>query len=240
MYAWGLEAVQDRFGALKSGRDVFSAREKISKRDGNDAIKVKTYGAQFGPNVPSDVQKINKIWKAGVEIWADWQERLPLSFASAEKSIASTGIPIYNNGVLSQLLLHGDMVRLGIVVSPTVGEMATIIVKGDSGAMRGLEILGWKRQVTAVEEGLEILHRTLNSLLSPDVKALFYGGEVGLFDIEHVLCKVARKQGNMRTKSPDWPNPMMTKGSMARRKRCIHEVDHELLIDGLRKRQNVS
>ena len=89
-------------------------------------------------------------------------------------------IPIYNNGALSRLLLYGDMVRLGIVVSPTVGEMATVIVKGDSGAMRGLEILGWKRQVTAVEEGLEILHRTLNTLLSPAVKALFHGGEVGL------------------------------------------------------------
>ena len=43
VYVWGLEAVQGRFGALKSGRDVFAAREKISKRDGTDAIKVKTY-----------------------------------------------------------------------------------------------------------------------------------------------------------------------------------------------------
>jgi hypothetical protein len=240
VYAWGLEAVQDRFGALKSGRDVFSARENISKRDGNDAIKVKTYGAQFGLNVPSDVQKINKIWNAGLEIWADWQERLPVSFASAQESIASTGIPIYNNGTLSQLLLYGDMARLGIVVSPTVGEMATVIVKGDRGAMRGLEILGWKGQVIAVEEGLEMLHRTLNTLLSPAVKALFHGGEVGLFDIEHALCKVARKQGNMRTKSPDWPNPMTKKERVTQRKRGIEEVEHELQIDGLRKRQKVS
>jgi hypothetical protein len=45
----------------------FPAREKISKRDGNDAIKVKTYGAQFGPNVPSDIRKINKSWKAGLK-----------------------------------------------------------------------------------------------------------------------------------------------------------------------------
>ena len=30
------------------------------------------------------------------------------------------------------------------------------------------------------------------------------------------------------------------KGRMAQRKRRIHDVDHELLIDGLRKRQKVS
>jgi hypothetical protein len=39
------------------------------------------------------------------------------------------------------LLLYSDMVRLAIVRSPIVEEMATIIVKEDSGAMRGLEIL---------------------------------------------------------------------------------------------------
>ena len=93
--------------------------------------------------------------------------------------------------------------------------------------------------MTAVEEGLEMLHRTLNTLLSPAAKALFHGREVGLFDIEHVLCKVARKQGNMQTKSPDWLNPMTKKGRMAQRKRHIHEVDHELLLDGLWKRQKV-
>jgi hypothetical protein len=36
-----------------------------------------------------------KIWKAGLEIWADWQERLPVSFVSAEESITSTCIPGY-------------------------------------------------------------------------------------------------------------------------------------------------
>ena len=126
------------------------------------------------------------------------------------------------------------------MVSPNVGEMPTIIVKGESGAMGGLEILGWKRQVTAVEEGLEMLYRTLNTLLSPAAEALFHDGQVGVFDIEHALCKVGRKQGNMRTKSPEWANPMMKKGRMAQRKRRIHDVDHELLIDGLWKRQKVS
>ena len=44
VYAWGLEVVQDMFGNLKSGRDVFLVRQKISKAHGN-VIKVKTYGA---------------------------------------------------------------------------------------------------------------------------------------------------------------------------------------------------
>ena len=39
VYAWGLEAVQDWVGALESGRDVLSARQRISKLDGHDAIK---------------------------------------------------------------------------------------------------------------------------------------------------------------------------------------------------------
>src|SRR5271154_4724669 len=114
-------------------------------RDGNDAIKVKTYGGQFRPNVPSDLKDINKIWRRAVEIWAHWQEHIPVSFASAEESITSAGTPLYKTGTLSQLLLYGDMVRLGIVMPPTVEEMATLIVKADSDAMRGLEILGWKR-----------------------------------------------------------------------------------------------
>jgi hypothetical protein len=133
-------------------------------------------------------------------------------FVSAEESIASTGISIYNNGSLSQLLLYGDIGRLGIMMSPNVGEMATVIVKGDSGAMGGLEILGWKPRVIEMEEGLEMLHRTLNTLLSPAAKALFHGRQVGVFDIEHALWKVARKQGNMRTKSSDWLNLITKKG----------------------------
>jgi len=229
-----LEAVQEQFGALKSGRDVFSARQKISKRDGNDAIKVKTYGGQFGPNVPSDLKDINHIWRGGLEIWADWQERVPVSFARAEESIAFTGIPIYKTGTVSRLLLYGDMVRLGIVVSPTVKDMATLIMKADSGAMRGLEILGWKREMTSVEEALEMLHRTLNTHLSRAAKALFHGNEVGFFDIEHILCKVTRKQGNMRTKSPAWPNP-----TKSQRKK-LHEMDSDdSVADGLRKRRKV-
>jgi hypothetical protein len=52
--------------------------------------------------------------------------------------------------------------------------------------------------------------------------------------------KVARKPGNMRTKSPGWPNPMTKNGGTAQRKRHIHEVDHELPLDGLWKRRKAS
>ena len=196
VYAWGLEAMQEQFGALKGGRDVFLARQKISMRDGNDAIKVKTYGSQFGPNVPSDVKDINKIWRRGVEIWANWQEHIPVSFASAEKSIASTGIPIYKTGMQSRLLLYGDMVRLGIVMPPTVEEMATLVVKADSGAMRGLEILGWKREITSVGEALEMLHRTLNAHILGNRKLCFMAGRLGFLILS---THYAKWQGSKET-----------------------------------------
>jgi hypothetical protein len=67
----------------------------------------------------------------------------------------------------------------------------------------------------ALEEGLEMLHRTLNTLLSHAVKALFHGREVGLFDIDHALCKVARKQGNMQTRSPAKPDDVFTRWTMS-------------------------
>jgi hypothetical protein len=85
VYAWGLEAVQDMFDNLRSNQDIFMTRQKISKVDGNNAIKVKTYGGQFGPNVPLDLKNINKIWKRGLGIWADWLEHLTVSFATGKE-----------------------------------------------------------------------------------------------------------------------------------------------------------
>ena len=109
---------------------------------------------------------------------------LPVSFASAEESIALTDIPIYNAGVLSRLPLYSDMIRLGI---------ATLIVKGDSGAMRGLELMGWK-QVTAVEEGLEMLHVTLNTFFCCESFVSGWGGRSFLYRAHFVQGgKEARK-----------------------------------------------
>ena len=71
-------------------------------------------------------------------------DRLPRTFAEAEKSIASSNLPLYTRGWLSQILLYGDLIRMGVVVSPMENEMAELIVKANSGAMRGLEVLGWE------------------------------------------------------------------------------------------------
>ena len=162
-----------------------------------------------------------------------------MSFARAEESITLTDMWIYRAGTLSQLLLYGDMVRLGIVVSPTAGELGKLLLRANSGAMSGLEILGWKREETGVEGLLEMLCETLNRHLSPVAKGLFHGGEVGLFDIEHILCKMARKQGNIWTKSPEWLSPM-TERTLTQGKRNIHQIcSDEYVPDASLKRQKV-
>ena len=43
---------------------------------------------------------------------------------------------------------------MGIVVSPSENEIAKLIVKANSDAMRGLEVLGWERKVNEVEEAI--------------------------------------------------------------------------------------
>ena len=93
---------------------------------------------------------------------------------------------------------------MDVVVSPTDNEMAKLIVKANCGAMRGLEVLGWERNVDGVEEALRSIRDAFNTELSPSAKALFHGGEVGAFDQEHILCKVSRKQSVSATMSPGW------------------------------------
>src|ERR1700738_1774600 len=129
VFAWGLEELQELFGNLKCARDVFEARKKVSERDGYDAIKVETYGGQFANNVPTDLKNIGKIWRGGVKIWSKWQGQFPILFSVAQKEITSMDMPIYCTGILSQILLYGDSVRLGIVVPPTDVEMAKLILK---------------------------------------------------------------------------------------------------------------
>ena len=58
--------------------------------------------------------------------------------------------------------------------------MAKLIVKPNSGAMRGLEVLGWERKVECLEEALRLIRDALNTELSPSAKALFHGGRSGL------------------------------------------------------------
>ena len=127
-------------------------------------------------------------------MWSVWSGSLPRTFTDAQKSMASAHMPVYTGGMLSRLLLLGDLVTQGIVVSPTDTEMADLIVKANRGAMKGLEILGCTRTADRLAEALCSISDTLNVESSPSVKSLFHGGEVGLFDVEHILCKIARKQ----------------------------------------------
>jgi len=83
---------------------------------------------------------------------------------------------------------------MGIVISPTAAQMADLIVKANSGAMKGLDLLRCPRKVGRVAAALVDIQSTLNEILPVEVKALFHGGAVEFFDVEHILCKVFRKQ----------------------------------------------
>jgi hypothetical protein len=111
---------------------------------------------------------------------------------------------MYTGGPFSRVLLLGDLVRAGIVTTPTDNEMATLLLKAKSGATRGLKALGWGLEVQHVAEALRSIRGTLNEQLLPSVKDLFYEGKVGVFDVEHILCKVSRKQTRQATKSLFW------------------------------------
>lgn len=87
--------------------------------------------------------------------------------------------------------------------------------------------------------GVRNVAQDIECTYSREPKALFHGREAGFFDIEHTLCKVARKQGNMRTKSPKWLTPTTKKGRMAPLKR-LHEMDSDdSVTDGSWKRRKV-
>ena len=71
--------------------------------------------------------------------------------------------------------------------------MADLIIKGASGAMKGLELLGYSRAVGQVTAALLDIQNMLNKQFHEDVKVPFHGGEAGWFDVEHILCKVSFK-----------------------------------------------
>ena len=205
VFIWGLDIqVQNRFENIKSGHDFYNKWLKVREEEGMRALTVTAYGGQYYQNVPTDVKSMEMIWKGGLKAWTEWKGHLPLTFAEVEKSIASANLPLYTGGSLSRILLYGDLVRMGVLVSPTENEMAKLIVKANGGAMRGLAALGWERNVDKVEEAIRSIRHTLNIKLSPPVKALFHGGMVGVFDVDHILCKVSRRQSINATRSPVW------------------------------------
>jgi hypothetical protein len=97
-------------------------------------------------------------------------------------------------------------VSAGIVEPPTDKELADLIIKANSGAIKGLELLGFqchhdRVQVAAAIQGIQ---QYLNTELPKSVKHLFSDGKVGMFDVEHILRKVVRKQGRRGSRSPVW------------------------------------
>ena len=201
VYLWGLHALQDAVGdEISCARDIFTRQEELSRIGG--AIVVSTYGSQFRP--PMDLKSMEMIWNHGVNIWQKWRNNLPIPFNEAHEAVKAKVAPIYFSGYLSQILLYGDLARLAIIVSPTESELAALIFKAKGGAMRGLDILGFPQYETAVAKAIGSLRDTLNSRLPETVKAMFHGSEASIFDIEHALCKVARKQNVRATMSPNW------------------------------------
>jgi hypothetical protein len=235
VYGWGLDIeVQEQLGfdRMESGAEFYDNWKKVRNRLGKESVRVTTYGGQHPLNVPSTLDGMEEIWNGGERLWAEWSGLIPVNFVDAQMSIVSEGLPIYTTGNVSRLLLVGDLVRAGVVVPPTEVEMAKLVVDTNAGAYKGLKILGCERDVVVA---LQHIRKLLNDQLPESVKAKFHGGEVGLFDIEHILCKVHRKQGRPKT-STIWRTDMgMTKRGSKRR--IETQTTHSY---GLRKRVKVA
>ena len=204
IYAFGLDVqLQKRLqlGVIESVQEFYQTWSNLAKT--ND-LRITAYGGQYYQNVPRNLEEMTKIWNGGLKLSSAWKDHLPQTFKDAEKSIASAGMPIYTGGPFSRVLLLSDLVRAGIVTTPTDNEMATLLLKAKSGALRGLKALGWELGVQHVADALHSIRGTLNEQLLPSVKDLFYKGKVGVFDVEHILCKVSRKQTRQATKSHVW------------------------------------
>jgi hypothetical protein len=168
---------------------------------GTEALKRTAFGQQYKKTVPFDVDGMTKIWKGVLELWSDWKKwrkHAPLTLDYAERTLNDAKLPVYTRGPLSRILLYGDLVRGGILVPPTAKEMALVIVRAKSAASTGLALL----RLDKVESALSSIRDTLNSELPENVKRLFQGGEVGIFDVELILCEFAKKQGTHATASP--------------------------------------
>ena len=184
IYAFGLDVQlqkQLELGAIESVRKFYQNWSNLAK---TNSLRVTVYGGQYYQNVPRGLGEMEKIWNGGLKLWSAWMDHLPRTFTDAEKSIVSARMPMYTAGAFSRVLLLGDLVRAGVVTSPTDSELATLLMKANSGAMRGLEVLGWKLEelsVQQVADELRSIRGTLNEQLLPSVKKLFYEGTVGVF-----------------------------------------------------------
>lgn len=239
VYGWGLDlSVQKqlKFHTISNGRQFYRNWSRVMGREGINALRITVYGGQYFCNIPQDVEAMERLWNGGLKIWSAWITNQPQNFTVAKKAISSEKMPIYTSGRLSQLLLLGDLVRASIVVAPTVAEMANLIFTTNSGAMKGLEALGYTRKVDHVVDALSHIRDKLNTELLPSVKMLFHGGEVGLFDVEHILCKVARKQQKSTTLSIVWRSKLKE----ADLKRKSKSIEGTKTVQPARKRRKAA
>ena len=145
---------------------------------------------------------MNHIWDHGIRVWSEWQDRLPIAFDEVRQRLTAGSVPMYSSGRLSQILLYGDLSRLGIILPPTESEMGKLIWDSRSGSWNGLHILGVAEPEKAVSEAVCRVRTALNDHLSSSAKSLFHTGKVTSFDLEHALCKISRKQRCKDTRSP--------------------------------------
>src|SRR5579859_3731774 len=99
-------------------------------------------------------------------------------FEQACKELTGKSVPMYSTGHLSQLLLYGDMSKLGAVIPPTESEVAKLIWKARSGALKELKIPGVADSLNSVKDAFCFLRRALNSNLPKQAKELFHGKEM--------------------------------------------------------------
>jgi hypothetical protein len=216
LYVWGLDIeIQNRLrlDKVKNAKQFYRKWSEVRDEEGKSAVTVTTYGGQFYSNVPKDLQGMQAIWDGGRKLWSEWTINFPQKFSDAHNAIASAKMPIYTNGTLSRMLLLGDLVCESIVVSPTAKELTGLILKANSGAIRGLQLLGFEcHTLDQIAGAIQRIRYDLHVGLSQSVMDLFRGGEVSLFDVEHLLCKVGRKQGRRDSKSLVWATKLNEKG----------------------------
>ena len=240
-YLWGWDInFQREFQSVKSGAQFHRKWMKVQGKEGTEALRVTAYGPQYYQNVPFDVDSMTKIWKGALKLWGEWRKwrkHVPLTFGDAERSLNSAELPVYTCSLLSRILLYGDLVRMEILVPPTEKEMAQVIVRANSAASTGVALLGWDRNVASIETALSLIRDTLNSELPQYVRALFHGGEVGIFDVEHILCKIAKKQATHGTASQGWAT--IRKGKFALKQKR-HREGHAASMQREQKQHKVS
>jgi hypothetical protein len=98
-----------------------------------------------------------------------------------------------NIGVLTALLICGDLANVGVVEKPTVQQMARLMFDVNKGAILGLQRIGIVKlpnpSLQEVEIGLSFLHNSLETNLTGEEKELI-GYDIVI--LEHGLCKYTR------------------------------------------------